>query len=224
MLSIKNMRKLEKSIKTIAENHLRMVMINPVDSFPMSNCTTLDDYVNAISTDFGINCKYVNGGSLETPVWYKRRECGDYTIHINKDKDEKELVIQLITNLMEILIYDFPSDVREASPYTGFFEIRTKDGEELPDSALFYPNEEDKPECYKRMDPHKFIPMCLTKEELKDTLVWCMPACDIWTVDEVYDFPDRIMFKFTIANKEHSTRAERLQELFMEISKKTDVN
>lgn len=224
MLNIKKMRKLEKDIKKIAEDHLMMVIINPVDSLSMNNCMTLNDIVDIISTDFGINCKYVNGGSLETPVRYERRGCGNYTIYINKDKDEKVLVIQLITNIMEILIYDFPSDVREASPYTGFFEIRTKDGEELPDSALFYPNEEGESECYKRMDPHKFIPMCLTKEELRDTLVWCMPNRDNWIVDEVYDFPDRTMFKFTIADREHSTRAEQLQEIFMEISKKTDVN
>lgn len=207
MLSIKNMRKLEKALKQF-----------------MNNCTVLDDFVNIISTDLGINCKYVNGGNLETLVWYERRGHCNYTIHINKDKDEKELVIQLIAKLMEIMIYDFPSDVRESSPYTEFFEIRTKDGEELPDSSLFYPNEDDDLEGYKRMDIHKLIPMCLTKEELKDTLVWCMSNCNNWIVDEVYDFPGRIMFRFTIADKEYGKRAERLNELFMEISKKTDID
>lgn len=169
----------------------------------LSTPMTLEKLTKAIS-NIGIDIEYVNITDANNPLFvmsaeYKKRGCRDYVIKINKNKDEKNLLFRVAAEFGKIILFELPEDIKEDSPYTGSYSIKSKFGEKVDNYELF------------AIDIGPLISSCLNKAELYDVFKKNLAVIpDYIDIEELYDFNDKTMYRFTIHHK---------KEWFVEIEK-----
>lgn len=176
----------------------------------LSTPMTLEKLTKAIR-DTGIDVEYVYTTDANNPlsaisVKYGKRGRFDYVIRINKNriKDEKDLLFQVAAEFGKIILYEFPKDMEGTTPYTGSYSIKTKFGKNVNYSELFV------------IDIGQLIAHCTDKDELYDVFMkHSMIKNSVLIpnnikIEEVYEFDDKIMYKFTLYQSE---------ERFVEIEK-----
>lgn len=169
----------------------------------LSTPMTLEKLTKAIS-NIGIDIEYVNITDANNPLFvmsaeYKKRGCRYYVIKINKNKDEKNLLFRVAAEFGKIILFELPEDIKEDSPYTGSYSIKSKFGEKVDNYELF------------AIDIGPLISSCLNKAELYDVFKKNLAVIpDYIDIEELYDFNDKTMYRFTIHHK---------KEWFVEIEK-----
>lgn len=178
----------------------------------LSTPMTLEKLTKAI-IDIGIDIEYVNITDANNPLFvmsaeYKKRGCRDYVIRINKNKDEKNLIFQVAAEFGKIVLYELPEDIKEDSPYTGSYSIKSKFGEKVDNYELF------------AIDIGPLISSCLNKDELYDIFKKNLAVISTYVdIEELYDFEDKTMYRFTIHHKDELL-LYKYKEWFVEIEKR----
>lgn len=67
-----------------------------------------------------IDIEYVNITDANNPLFvmsveYKKRNCRDYVIRINKNKDEKDLIFRVAAEFGKIVLCELPEDIEKCS-------------------------------------------------------------------------------------------------------------
>lgn len=83
----------------------------------LSTPMTLEKLTKAIM-DSGINIEYVSITDANNPLFvasaeYRKRDCRDYVIRINKNKDEKDLIFRVAAEFGKIILYELPEDIEK---------------------------------------------------------------------------------------------------------------
>lgn len=187
--------------------------IHEILHIDLSTPMTLEKLTKAI-IDFGIDIEYVNITDANNPLFiasaeYEKRGCRDYVIRINKNKDEKVLLFRVAAEFGKIILFELPEDIKEDSPYTGSYSIKSKFGEKVDNYELF------------AIDIGPLISSCLNKDELYDIFKKNLAVIPTYVdIEELYDFEDKTMYRFTIHNKDELL-LYKYKEWFVEIEKYT---